>query len=101
VSQPGARLDALEVAVADLRAALRVAGVEVPRRRLARRRKRCAACGVELVGHRNRLACSVACRNRRYRERGVRLERLETEVADLRAALALMADAARQKEAAP
>lgn len=101
MSQPAARLDALEVAVADLRAALRVAGVEVRPKRPARRRKRCVVCGVELAGHRNRLTCSVACRNRRYREHGVRLARLEAEVADLRAGVAELADAARQKEAAP
>ena len=91
----------LEAEVADLRATLRAAGVEVRPRRLAGRRKRCVVCGVELAGHRNRLTCSVACRNRRYRERGVRLARLEAEVADLRAGVAELADAARQKEVAP
>ena len=91
MSQPAARLDALEAEVADLRAALRAAGVEV-RPRPRRRRKRCTVCGGPLPSsprgiRRDRLTCSGTCRNRAWLERGPRLDALEAEVTDLRAAL--------------
>ncbi len=98
MSQPAARLDALEAEVADLRAALMAAGVEVRPRRLARRRKRCMVCGLPLPspsphrGRRDRRTCSGACRTRAWLERGPRLDRLEAEVADLRAALGRQAE---------